>query len=107
MDHVKQTGPTMLGDLLDAGAPFADAIRIVLAHRDRDAGEPDAATHSALSRFAARHQLNRSAVSLAMHGNRSLTWEMAARLAEELGGQPAEWRDLHEQHARVPRAAAV
>jgi hypothetical protein len=59
-------------------------VRIVLVDRDRAAGEPDATSLRAMSCFAARHQRNRTNTSDAFHCGRALTWEMAARLAEDL-----------------------
>lgn len=84
MDKVKQ--------LIDAGAPVADAIKIAL-------GVP-------LSEFADKHGIPRSSVANHVNSNVKPSEATIAALVADLGGTPEEWRELLWQAMRPAHLAA-
>ena len=95
MTPVKKSPIAALQRHLDAGVPLGEAFKLLLVERDRAAGDREATTHSAITRFAERHELNRANTSSQLHGNRTMTWDVATALAADLGDTAGEWRELH------------
>ena len=87
-----------LQQLIDAGAPIGDAVRIALWRRAVRLGlTRETNSYSAITEFAARHDAlknQRPNVSATVYGKRPATDEILAALVEELGGTPDEMRQL-------------
>ena len=96
--------------LIDAGAPVGDAIRIALWRRAVRLGlTRETNSYSAITEFAARHEPlknQRANVSATVYGRRPATDDIIAALVEELGGTTDEIRELLWQAAK-PLTAAV
>lgn len=90
MDKVK--------NLMAAGAPLADAVRIALGDRS-------------IPTIAIERNLNRSTLSNALSGGRAPTVEEIEAMVSELGGTFDEWREAFANAAAarvrsvVPAAA--
>lgn len=105
-NHLDQT----VQQLIDAGSPVGDAIRIALWRRAARLGLTRGTnSYSAISEFAARHdglRNQRPNVSATIYGKRPATEEILAALVEELGGTPDEMRELLWQAAKPLTATA-
>jgi hypothetical protein len=94
-----------LVDLLEAGAPLGDAVRIALWKRSVRLGTTtEKHSRSAVSEFAARHGFNRSNLAATLYSGRTPTEPMIAALVMELGGTAETWRQMIWE-AAAPRAA--
>lgn len=96
--------------LLGAGVPIGDAIRLALHDRDRaawgeDSGQPEPDPRGAITRFIARHGFkSRGNVSSMLHGGRAMSLDVAAALAEDLGTSVEDVRQLYKRAAEKSAA---